>query len=911
MLSIGAMKCGQAEYYLSLAREDYYLEGGEPEGKWIGNGAEALSLGDTVVANDLRNLFQGFSRTSSKLVQNAGKHNRQPGWDLTFSAPKSVSVLWSQSDCHEQAAIQAAHANAVRAAIQYLEANFAQSRVGKGGSELVDVGLVVAAFEHSCSRALDPQLHTHALVLNLGVDATGKTRSLVSKPLYQAKMLAGAYYRSELAYQLRYNLGLKTFRPKNKRGQKQSWFELAGVSEAVMLRFSKRRQEILKELGSVGLDTASAAAFAALSTRKAKDVVPPRNELKEAWKKEGQSYGFRLQEVERTSEVSESDYMKLYRESLAQAVATITFSENFFTKAELTRRTLEAAQEFGLPAKLIAKQVSQDLVNHPIFVSLGTREGDDFWTTKDVLELEKEFLKAAKSIHEREFGGIKSTIVSKVLAKPRGNSPNTYLLDEEQKQAVRYIAEGKDSFKVVTGFAGTGKTDMLAAAREALEQGGYTVIGTSLAGVAARELQEKAGIQSDTVRMRELQLQNGAKHSLKHHARQLGRAALGKKTFKQQKLVIDSKTVLVIDEAGMVGTRDFSMLCSAVNKQGGSIVAVGDQWQLPSIERGGCLGTLAHLIDGVHLTEIRRQQDAADRQAVKDIMQADAESFLKHYAKKGQLVITKSHERTEAALISEWKTAGGVQEPLAHRIYAATHAEVDRYNALAQWERAIAGLADPLSGVEHDERRFMVGDEVIFTSTNKSLRIRKADQGTVVAARDGFTGKFLVVKINADEKEQTRPLDTLKHHATQLIRSALGKSTERLTKRKDLVLVPLKTLNPLQDTYSDLRLNYCQTVHAAQGQSVKNVYVHLGGRMTNRELSYVQGSRHKKMLMLFAEEREAGKGLTELARAHSKNTYVTDTCKLPQYSSLIKSMRFSKTKVLAHEITSRQVELLK
>src|SRR6476620_6143336 len=97
MLSIGAMAGGQCEYYLGLAREDYYLEGAEPEGKWLGEGARALNLADTVKPEELRTLFHGLAPDGRPLVQNASSERRQPGWDLTFSAPKSVSVLWSQA----------------------------------------------------------------------------------------------------------------------------------------------------------------------------------------------------------------------------------------------------------------------------------------------------------------------------------------------------------------------------------------------------------------------------------------------------------------------------------------------------------------------------------------------------------------------------------------------------------------------------------------------------------------------------------------------------------------------------------------------------------------------------------------------------------------------------------------------
>lgn len=900
MLSIGAMKNGQAEYYLSLSREDYYLEGGEPAGKWLGDGAIALRLGETVKAADLKNLFKGFCPNGKKLVQNAGKENRQPGWDLTFSAPKSVSVLWSQVDGEQQVAIQQAHEKAVEAAIRFLEKEYATSRVGKGGVEITKAKMVVAAFEHSCSRALDPQLHTHALVLNIGVDDMGKTRSLVSRSLYQAKMLAGAYYRAALAYQLRSSMQLKTYRPLNRRNERETWFEVTGVSKAVMQHFSKRREEILEQLGSVGLDTASAAAYATLSTRSIKDVVPPRSELKARWTEEGNSVGFNFHDLATTRAISLTQQRKFYQESLTEAVAKITFAENYFTTEELMRRTLEASQSHGLSAEFVAEQVKSDLNKNQQFESLGMREGKQYWTTKDVLRLEEGFLSNAKQLQERSFRAVSNRKLEKTLAKKRGTNTNAYFLDSEQQNAVRYITQGSEALKVITGFAGTGKTDMLAASKEALEASGYRIVGTALATVAARELQDKTGIQSDTIRIRELQLNASTKETLKHHARQLTRAAFKKKTFKQEKLTIDAKTVLVIDEAGMVGTRDFYVLFEAVKRQGGSVVVVGDQWQLPSIERGGCLGTLSKLVDGCHLTQIRRQQDAHDRLAVKDIATNDVEAFLRNYAEKGQLVVSSSHKHSESSLISEWKKAGGTDCPLENRIFASTHKEVDRYNSLAQWERVKTGLCNPLHSVEHNGKRFMVGDAVTFATTNRKLGITKAETGTVVACKEGFTGKY--VAVNVSDACDRAGIEAIAHHAQQLIKKALGKKTNQLTKTENIVLVPIKSINPRQETYADLRLNYCQTVHAGQGQTVKNAYVHLGGRFSNRELTYVQGSRHKERLMLFAEEKEAGKALAELASTNSPKPQRAVEVDVPNYSALVSQMKVSRATAMAHEV---------
>ena len=209
MLSVSAMSGGQGVYYTALAREDYYLEGGEPPGLWTGHGAQVLGLLGEIDKEDFSKIFDGLDSRGRPLVQNAGHENRQAGWDLTFSAPKSVSVLWSLLPPEAGAIIRECQLEAVRKACQYLEDEAGWTRRGKAGAIREKASLIVGLFEHGTSRAGDPQLHTHALFMNLAVRHDGTTGTIESKPFYQHKMAAGALYRSELAAQLQQKLGTR------------------------------------------------------------------------------------------------------------------------------------------------------------------------------------------------------------------------------------------------------------------------------------------------------------------------------------------------------------------------------------------------------------------------------------------------------------------------------------------------------------------------------------------------------------------------------------------------------------------------------------------------------------------------------------------------------------------------------
>lgn len=906
MLSIAAMTSGQEGYYQSLSKEDYYLEGGEPPGIWWGDGAKALGLEGRVSGRELSSGFRGFSRAGMPLVQNAGKASRQPGWDLTFSAPKSVSVLWSQLQGSPRKEIQAAHLEAVKAALAYLEQTCAYSRVGKGGADQVGVGLTVACFEHSTSRAMDPQLHTHCLVLNLGVDAAGACRSILSKPFFQAKMLAGAFYRCELSRQLQERLGVAIERPLDKEGRQKSWFELAGVQKSILSYFSQRRADVERELGTRGMESASAAAFAALSTRSPKSLVPPRRVLHAEWQLQGEQQGFSAKEVlGNPSRISAAEQRSRYRQALTAAIEELTCGDNHFSTADVVRRTLEAAQGESLAADMIVANVQRDLSADRRFVSLGAHQGEIRWTTQEVLQGEEDFIGSITALRARKFLPASEQIVSAAIARRRGVGATAFQLDAEQQAAVRYITQGKEAVKVISGFAGTGKTDMLAVARGVLERSGYQVIGTALAGVAARTLQEKSGIKSETIRKRERQLYPSLTAALKHHARQLGRAALGKNTQALPQLTIDAKTVLVIDEAGMVGTKDFANLARAVVAGGGSLVAVGDERQLSSIDRGGCFAKLVVELDGVRLTNIRRQEEAADREAVKSVVEGSPREALAYYARKGQFAVAQTRSAAEEELVADWMRNGGATSPQEHRVFVATKAEVRRINQLCQWERAVVGALNPCDRVEHNDEVYMAGDRVRFNSDRRTAGISKGVSGVVVACKAGVMGKYVAVKVDGVESVSVSSM--LKHHASQLLKAACGKRTQPLPLRKDIVIVPLASRHPFAKCYEGLSLDYAMTTHLGQGQTVENAYVLLGGKMTDRELSYVQMSRHKKQLFLYADQAATGMELTSLAHA-VRPVAERNACRVapPDYASLVRDMQLSRTKELATSVHERE-----
>jgi len=289
--SISARKSVGAavSYFKHMAHDEYYTSKGEADaeadGEWDGRGAERLALEGPVSKADFEAALNGIDpKTGERLTQIGKSH--APGWDMTFSAPKSVSVMWALSPPAVRNTIEAAHRQAVHAATTHLEDHHAFTRRGKGGAIREPVaGLTIARFHHHTSRDLDPQLHTHAFIFNTAPRRDGTWGSLVSRDLYKAQKEAGALYRQHLANTLeREGHSVERF---------GTSFRLKAIPRDLERAFSKRRQAIESAAETYGYRTPKGMELAALRTRQAKRPRE-RTALFQAWQAEARTLGFDL-----------------------------------------------------------------------------------------------------------------------------------------------------------------------------------------------------------------------------------------------------------------------------------------------------------------------------------------------------------------------------------------------------------------------------------------------------------------------------------------------------------------------------------------------------------------------------------------------------------------------------------------
>lgn len=297
-------------------------------------------------------------------------------------------------------------------------------------------------------------------------------------------------------------------------------------------------------------------------------------------------------------------------------------------------------------------------------------------------------------------------------------------------------------------------------------------------------------------------------------------------------LRFDSKTVLILDEAGMIDTRTLWRLSRLVRRSGVTIVLVGDTAQLQPISAGGALSHLTTRASHPQLSENLRQHNVDDRSASEQFRGGEAAAALQNYAQRDRLVIAKDRPAAIANLVAAWTKYGGAENPAAHLIFTPTRAEAEAANRLAQREREAAGLIDQYEALKSGEGIICRGDHILFHTNRFADGIRNGYRG-VVTKIDRFLGTMTI------------RLD--------------GRETREVTIR-------------LRDYVADgISLGYAQTTHKGQGQTVDNAYLLVGGKLADREMAYVQATRARHSTHLFVDELHAGPELKELARALSRS----------------------------------------
>jgi len=789
-------------------RGDYYLgrEGSceMSPGRWHGRGAEAVSLDGNVTREDLIRIWEGRDpKTGEIAVKRAAHGEHVAAVDCTFSAPKSVSIIWATTENHDlRDAIEAGQSAAVSTALSHIEktAPLLRQRVDGQIIHTETAGIIAAVFRHHTSRISptetgpnavpDPQLHDHVAIANMALrpdnSPSGEAQwgAIDSRELYRIAAEAGAVYRAELANNLQ-RLGYSVER-------EGRYFEVVGVPENVRNAFSTRtrdianaRQEFIHKYGRAPTDAEAKALT--VRTRAAKSAEPP--DAFPAWRQRAQSMEFDVENVPRLG--PQRDGENEWNSTVAAVVAELTDPQNdhsltrqaaVFDTRQLRIAVAEAAQGHisgrDIPALIEAVSKSPELLQ------LDERH----WTTRTMRDAEREVLDRARTLTRTATPQPSNIAINRAIANA------SVPLSDEQIAAIHGLAT-RGGFHLLSAPAGAGKGEVLSAVATAHRESGHRVIALAAAGETAIRLQEQTGADRSWT---------------------IDGYILGVNSGRIKPALND---VVLVDEGALVETMRWRDLLRATGDS--TVISAGDAQQLPSIEAGGIWTVLEREIGVQRLAENHRAHEQWAADAWSALREGRSSEALAEFQERGQIVVadTRGEARNEAVelwnRVRHQPTIDG-NSPSTLLLTDGSNREVDDLNRAAQERRLENGeLGDQFvtvaaphrSGTSWREEQMHRGDEVVL-----QRRVGDIEGNTV--ARNGATGRISDV--------------------------------DPATNRIDVDLADGASLSLEGEDITAVRLGYARHVYSAQGTTVDRSIEVTGGWQTGRESSYVGVSRARE-----------------------------------------------------------------
>lgn len=860
--------------------------------------ADGLEVGGVISTKAVRQLAMGFDPvTGERLTAAADYHlkkQRYPekitgkervpkaGDDLTFSIDKPVSALWADAVARGDTKMASGIENALRGAVndakQYMHDNelFKTRRViyGEKGAdgkreriEYVETAqdVVMVDFLHRTTRPTgdgtskgDPQLHIHSLLMNVAVRADGTLGALDDSEIWHFKPVIDAVMKTSFYDRLRQVDGLQEL--DFVRGQFD--VKIKGIKQEVVDGLSNRRAEIVEALAEKGLTTKDrrAAQVAAKATRQAKDDQPPISELVPQWRStlsqftDGQGL---LSKIEPRQAVEETRDQKIER-ICKEAVARIGHSQTVVDERDVLAATYRASQgEFALGEM---PEIISYIKQHHMVMAGFDDDGRALYGVRHLVEKEVSFLKTiqtTRSVTPMASSGQIEQIIDRYKPDPEKGVRG---LNEEQVGGLRYVL-GSDRFVTVfEGSAGSGKTFSMGLVKEVAEASGFEVYGIAPAWKAA-------GVLRDDLKLREAMSKACAKWIAQH---------------KVGKISIDANTVVVIDEAGMVGVEDAEYLIKAVQDGGGRVVMLGDTKQLAPVSSGSPMSLAMRLQGSYRLNIIMRQNDdtsdetkrltARYREASESFVKAglsgledggkrgadakvdgDAqgakkkfssnphiEAALSIYNSEGRMHWSPDHESTYHAVADKYLEMLAIeQDPTEVMVVTNRNSDVHAINRETRQLLIEAGM------LGHDEVEFRA-----YTRNNKEDEIGHALK-VRVGERLIFGGKQL------EAANTGFPFEVNNSDIATVARVEAGPEGGEPTlhlvfdKQKDVVVKATPSQLTAPDPFSEreprpvVQHAYAVTVHASQGATVNRAIVANCNGIDYR-LAYVGMTRHRK-----------------------------------------------------------------
>ena len=675
MLSIGKLGRGQESYYLGKVAEgaeDYYSGEGEAAGSWLGDAAGDLDLHGRVGGEQLTAMLTGTNPATGEplgMQRVAGK-GPVPGFDLTFSAPKSVSVLWALGGDIAATEVKAAHAASVDAALDYMQRQACWTRRGKGGHKFLQGnGFLGVGYVHRSSRAGDMQVHTHVLIAN-ATFAEGRWTRLYHPAIYEHAKTASYIYEAHLRHELTRRLGVRW------QEVSKGIADIEGFTDEHLRAFSTRRAEILEAAGEGA--SARARQLATLETRQVKDRDLTTERLRDVWHRRAEEIGLTREEIHAT--FGHEQQMPKARVPVAAVETALTAHASHFDRRDAIQAVADCLPA-GAPGDEVLKLADAYLARPEVVRIAETPRGERF-TTRTIWELEKAALGSAEEMAVRtDRAAVDELIVGRVLAQRSSMKP-------DQRRMVERLLGCGDGLAVVIGEAGTGKTYAVTAAAQGWAAARVEIRAAAPTWRAANVLRSE-GLEATSLASLLARLDRTG---------EVGEAPLA------------PGSVLLVDEAGMVDSRALARLIDHAQAAEAKLVLIGDPAQLGEIEAGGLFAAIASRTEPVVLDEVIRHRHDLEREGAKLIRDGAGGEAISIYQGAERVTVADDPLARREAMVSDWWQRFSQGEDAL--MIAKRNAEVRELNVLARESMREAGRLGA-EEIEIGEAPFAVGDQVI------------------------------------------------------------------------------------------------------------------------------------------------------------------------------------------------------
>jgi conjugative relaxase-like TrwC/TraI family protein len=791
---IAKLSVGREEYYtreLATDHEQYLSGHGESPGRWYGAGATSLGLQGEASVAGFQAMFEGRDPTTGELLGRPHGRNAVPGFDVVLRPTKSLSILYGLGDPATGRAVLGAHHAGLAEAVAYLDEQLGARR-GHGGVQHVSgQGLLAVGFDHRTSREGDPLLHTHLVIANRVQGPDGRWTALDGRDLYRHRLAADAIYRATYQRQLSRTLGVE-WAPADAHGNR----ELQGMPETLVRGFSKRTGQIDAELDRLIVDgrerTPRLVKWTVHATRKPKEHEPP-DTLYDRWHQEAAERGHDPDTLVRT--VTDRTADRVHDQTVSEEA-----TGHLFDRLAGSEGLTEHVSTFTRPDVLVAlgagvagatrteleELADRFLAERAVSVVADRALEERRWSTPELLAVEQRLVASATGRTDEHTAVASHQAVGEALAAHPTVGP-------DQEAMVRDLCQGGQGVALVVGRAGTGKTFALGVARHAWQLDGYRLLAAAPTGIATTSLQGEGFEDVATCDRLLADLERGQDQ-------------------------LDPRTVLVVDEAGMLGSRKLTRLLEHAHQAQAKVVLVGDDRQLAAIDAGGGFRALRLRLGASELVENRRQHQAWEREALDLVRSGLVEEAVAAYQAHDRVVAADSKPAATLALLQDWWTAWqqAERDPAQEVVVlAARRTDVDRLNNVCQELLAARGRLGP-ERLEVEDHQLAVGDRVVCGHNSiAELGVANGSRGTITAldphARtltlrlDGPNGREVVLPGSyldgRGRNERNRRVDlayaTTGHRAQGLTR---GRALVRLIGTEDVNWLYVQLSRARQDT---------------------------------------------------------------------------------------------------------------